>query len=274
MGDMKLNDQERIVRLLWFIECSSPNDPNRSTYFNALADIWQSEFHDSNSRMILNRSIAARQEAIALMTNHDPDKPESLCCLSAALVDRYSLTRSVDDLHRAIGLCKEAISLLPQMHDKLELFQSLVGRSSALRDIRRGCKEKLETAIAFFEGVLDSSLDNDLRARFTIYLTDALLRHFDQEVNVNTLDRIIGLVKNALELPCENDLANSHDALGVALMRRFQLKGDREDGEKAIKEFKTAIGLGGDLNATVDGSSITCPLFCVYGLSKLGQPNI
>ncbi|MFE2147417.1 hypothetical protein ACFXA3_37785 [Streptomyces sp. NPDC059456] len=187
----------------------------------------------------LNEGLAAIERALTLPDESDSDRAIQLVNKSALIGVHYGIGKDPEDIRRQIGLCREALDLLPDGHPKKGVYRAnLVG---AYLDLYRSTDDTtaLELALAAGDRALSEiRADHPRRGGVLSNQAVALIRSAEEEYDEAKLREAVRLSTEALGLLPEASPADAR--LLVNRGSALYLCGRPEDQVLALQDRSTA----------------------------------
>ncbi|KAF5976236.1 TPR domain-containing protein [Fusarium bulbicola] len=172
------------------------------------------------------------------------DRPILLNNLGICLVERFTLSSSMEDLDRAIEVADAAIDSTPQQYPGRPRYMDNLATRLGMRFGLTGSIDDLSRAIDLVDMAVEATPPNHIyRGRFLGNLAIWLCKRFEGISSTDDLDRAIWAADMAVD-------ASSHDAsrranylsiLGNCLGRRYQQTGSIDDLDRAISAAELSL---------------------------------
>jgi tetratricopeptide (TPR) repeat protein len=193
----------------------------------------------------LDDSCKAGQEAVDLTNNQHPMRAIFLDTSSNALYTRYQLTDSGSDLKTAITQGEEAVSLassqgLPQL---LDFCVNLGGCLAASFRLTENIHDLLRAIQMFEFSEAKIPKDGPGYQKCLFNKGVALRMRFEETASPKYLSASIEALDSAVKLKVFDKYtrAESESALGVSLLRKYELEGSEDAIDSSIHNFETAL---------------------------------
>ncbi|KAF5700795.1 hypothetical protein FGLOB1_10587 [Fusarium globosum] len=193
----------------------------------------------------LSIAIEAAERTVAALPPDHSDRATLLNNLGICLVERFSLSSSMEDLDRAIEVADAAIDSTPQQHPDRPRYMDNLATRLGMRFGLIGSINDLNRAIDLVDMAVEVTPPGHLyRGRFLGNLAIWLCKRFEGIGSTDDLDRSIWAADMAVEALSgdASRRANYLSILGNCLGRRYQQTGSKDDLDRAISVAELSLG--------------------------------
>ncbi|KAJ3528275.1 hypothetical protein NMY22_g9476 [Coprinellus aureogranulatus] len=192
----------------------------------------------------LDDAVLLGRDELALHSEGNPDRPQSLSSLANLLVERFKHAKELKDLEEAIHLQREALELYPEGHQNRSLY--LNNLAIYLRQRYEASKDELalDEAIQLHRKALVlCPAGHPNRSQLLSDLALSLSERFDLAKGLEDLEEAIHLRREVLNLCPEGhpDRFQSLNCLAYELLKSFRADNDFGDLEESIQAYRKAL---------------------------------
>ncbi|KAF5591239.1 uncharacterized protein FSUBG_10540 [Fusarium subglutinans] len=192
----------------------------------------------------LSIAIEAAETTVAALPPGHADRPILLNNLGICLVERFTLSSSMEDLDRAIEVADAAINSTPQQYPGRLRYMDNLATRLGMRFGLTGSIDDLNRAIDLVEMAVEATPPNHIyRGRFLGNLAIWLCKRFEGISSTDDLDRAIWAADMAVEALLDNASRRDNylSILGNCLGRRYQQTGSLDYLDRAISAAELSL---------------------------------
>jgi hypothetical protein len=175
---------------------------------------------------------------------NQPDRTTWLVRLAELLEARFSLTESMDDLHKAITGWNDALGVVPKEDSRRKYMAEDFGVLLMTRFEEMNSASDLDSAINWFDRSAKAfPKDDPDRVDPLNNLYDAVQIRYSRNETIAEVDKMIGAMQGVIDIIPEGKRGWSValDRLGIGWVRRFDLSKTPTDLTKGIEFIESAI---------------------------------
>ena len=198
----------------------------------------QRRFEQSGFTELLDRAIAIKEQAVAIIPADHPSRHTFVIGLRSALHMRFRETGQVDDLDKAVNMVQAAIDAVPINDPNRIPYLNDLNVALTFRYEQTGSVDDLSAAIKAAEDAVHTIPDeNPDKIKCLNGLCMALLRRFERTGATTDLDRTLVLLQGARKtMPNDHPhRLNFLDVLSSALCYRFEMTDSVLDLNEAVE---------------------------------------
>lgn len=221
------------------LDFAQQGSPGAASCLDTLSTILLRKAQSTGSADYLNLAIRRSEEAIEIS-----ERAEYYNNLALALRQRFEISRSTEDLNRAISILDRVIGLTPQRHASFSIRRVTLGNALWSRFDRTQSIMDINRAIAVYkEAIAATPKDHANLPGYINNLGNSLHSRFEYTKNLIDLDEAIESYNQAVTWTSSDnpDKAMYFGNLGNALRTRYQTTHSDADLESAIAISDRAV---------------------------------
>ncbi|KAL4783420.1 CHAT domain-containing protein [Aspergillus varians] len=218
------------------------NDPRRIDLLLDISDFQYAKSLKSGLMEHFELAITLTQEAMNTEVPNGFDRPLQLCTISRRLGERYTFTRSEDDIQRSIELAQKAVSLVPAERPQSPYCLWHISLALGTRYRVQGSLSDLERSIQVCQNALAAvSLGRLDRFEILYSLSVQLTHRYEQLGALVDLEEAIHLMRETKE-----NIPNSHFGRMACLKTLSDQLGYLFERNKDMSTLTEAVGVAND----------------------------
>jgi tetratricopeptide (TPR) repeat protein len=216
--------------------------PDGPRYLSNAGGAWMELYHHTGAPTDLDRALACLEESVQATPPGSAELPMRLANLASALADGHERTSEAGLLARALSAARVSVATVrPGALDRPYELSVLAGVLLASFGVHGQLDDLNEAVSALHEAVTATDTRSPAYAGWSNDLCWALLTRFEQTAEEPDLDGAVRAAELATgsitpEAPPGRFLPGLASALGT----RYQLRGDRDDLDRAIEVMSAA----------------------------------
>lgn len=253
-----LDNLGKVMEVFWQVVTATTNDhPYRARYLIQLATAYMQRFERSGDLSDLDRCIASRAQALAVIPDGDLGRAGQLCNHGGAYRTRFAHGGRVSDVDQAIALGRQALAVAAEDHPERPIMLSNLGASCRARFGHSRVPADLDEAVeAFGRAVAATPDDHPHRPAYLRHWADAHGTRYEQGGVPADIDQAIEIFQEVMRATPEDhpDRASSLFEFSCVYWRRYEQDEVAADLDRAIELGTQA------LDAIPDGYPEYCRL--------------
>ena len=227
-----------------------PSSPSRGLLFKILGSTHFQHYINTKAMADLNQAVSLYHDADRDIPWNHKSKFDSLSSLAYVLSVRFEHLSQLSDINEAISAVQAAVELVADDHAEKPTLLSSLGGYFRDRYERFGALEDINASISNRELALQLTPDGDPSMSSRLHGHASVLSiRFQHTADPKDSDGAILKMKAAIQLISEQqseDLPGALEALGLALLARFERLGDQNNINESVSTLQTAVSMTPD----------------------------
>ncbi|MBE1489173.1 CHAT domain-containing protein [Plantactinospora soyae] len=220
----------------------SAGHPDTNAYLAGLANGLRLRFAATGQRHDLDEAIVSARQAVDTAVPGDPDLPVYLGSLASCALTRFERYDDQDDVDLAVDAGQAAVERAPPGHQSRLGCLTNLGNALRERYVRTASLDDLAAGVrAAGLAVAEVPAHHPIRPSLLSNLAALLRTQASRTGDAALLDRAVAIAAEAASSPDARNRGMISANFAVALLTRFESRGDPADLDAAIVAAGTAV---------------------------------